>query len=78
MRITLCSSAQFFSRLRTIQKILESRNHQIHMPSMKDFQVEDSVAKVQNDLIGAHFRKIVDSDAIYVANYEKSYLCCKL
>jgi len=72
MRITLCSSTAFFDRLLDIKKDLEARCHQVHLPSMKDFKVEDSIAKIQYDLISDHFRKIADSDAIYVANYDKN------
>ena len=64
----------FFDKLWTIKKALEERGHEVLLPSMKDFsnRGEDSFAKVQYDLIRSHFNKIDQSDAIYVANFEKN------
>lgn len=73
MKITLCSSAQFFEKLWKIQKELEERGYEVLLPSMIDFHhlAEDALAKIQGDLITEHFRKIERSDAILVVNYEK-------
>lgn len=74
MKITLCSSAKFFEKLWDIKKSLEERGYEVLLPSMKDYHhlSEDALAKIQYDLIGEHFRKIDESDAIYVANYDKN------
>ena len=74
MKITLCSSAKFFDRLWDIKRSLEERGHEVLLPSMQDYHhlEEDALAKIQYDLIGEHFRKIEQSDAIYVANYDKN------
>jgi hypothetical protein len=74
MKITLCSSAKFFDNLWDIKKSLEELGHEVLLPSMKDFHHlrEDSLAKIQYDLINEHFRKIDQSHAVYVANYDKN------
>ncbi|MEK6969863.1 MAG: hypothetical protein AABW48_05540 [Nanoarchaeota archaeon] len=74
MKITLCSSATFFEQLGDIKKSLEERGYEVFLPSMKDFHhlEEDALAKIQYDLINEHFQKIEQSDAIYVANYDKN------
>ncbi len=74
MKITLCSSAKFFEKLRDIKRSLEERGYEVLLPSMKDFHHlgEDSLAKIQHDLITEHFQKIDQSHAIYVANYDKN------
>ncbi len=74
MKIVLCSSAKFFERLWDIKKSLEERGYEVLLPSMKDYHnlEEDSLAKIQNDLIDEHFRKIDQSQAVYVANYDKN------
>jgi len=74
MKITLCSSANFFEKLWDIKKSLEEIGHEVLLPSMKDFHHlgEDSLAKIQYDLINEHFQKIDQSHAVYVANYDKN------
>lgn len=73
MKIVLCSSAAFFERLRGIAVELEKRKHNVYLPSMVDYHSlkEDALSKIQYDLIKEHFKKIDDSDAVYVANYKK-------
>ena len=77
MKITLCSSAKFFDQLLEIKKELELRGYEVLLPSMKDFHNlgEDSLAKIQFDLIRDHLKKIDQSDAIYVANFDKNGIC---
>ena len=74
MKITLCSSAKFFEKLWDIKKSFEEIGHEVLLPSMKDFLLlgEDSLAKIQYDLINEHFQKIDQSQAVYVANYDKN------
>jgi hypothetical protein len=74
MRITLCSSAGFFDKLYAIKDALERRGYEVFLPSMRNFHhlEETALAKIQHDLIREHFRKIDNSDAIYVANYDKN------
>jgi len=74
MKITLCSSAKFFEKLWDIKKSLEEIGHEVLLPSMKVFHHlgEDSLAKIQYDLINEHFQKIDQSHAVYVANYDKN------
>lgn len=74
MKITLCSSAKFFEKLWSIKKSLEERGYEVLLPSMRDYHhlEEDALAKIQNDLIREHFRKIEQSQAVYIANYDKN------
>lgn len=74
MKITLCSSAKFFERLRDIKAALEAKGHEVFLPSMQNYHhlEETALAKIQYNLIKDHFAKIDRSDAIYVVNYEKN------
>ncbi len=73
MKIALCSSARFFGRLEEIKQKLEKLGHDVLLPSMGDYHCleEDALAKIQYNLIKEHFRKIEQSDAILVANFDK-------
>lgn len=72
--ITLCSSALFFPNLYPIKSYIENEGYNVLLPSMKDYHdlEEKALAKIQNDLISEHFRKIDESDAIYIANFNKN------
>jgi hypothetical protein len=74
MNIVLCSSAKFFDKLPEIKHELVKRGHEVYLPSMQDFHsLEETVLmKIHHNLIKDHFRKIDDSHAIYVANFEKN------
>jgi len=73
MKITLCSSASFFNRLKNIQEELERRGHEIFCPHVWDWRgkSEDEIKTVRRDLIRRHFKHIDLSDAIFVANFDK-------
>jgi len=73
MKITLCSSASFFYRLPSIKNALENIGYEVLLPSMTNFHhlPERAFAKIQHNLIKEHFRKIDQSNAVYIANYEK-------
>ena len=74
MKIVLCSSAKYFDKLIVIQKQLEKKGHEVLLPSMEDYHhlEETALAKIQCHLIKEHFHKINESDAIYIANYDKN------
>lgn len=74
MKITLCSSAKFFKNLWAVKEALEKNGHEVLLPSMHDYHdmEETALAKIQHNLIREHFEKIDQSEAIYVANYEKN------
>jgi nucleoside 2-deoxyribosyltransferase len=74
MKITLCASAKFFDKLLEIKLALESKGFEIFLPSMQDYHYleETALLKIQKNLIRDHFKKIDQSDAIYVANYDKN------
>jgi len=71
--ITVCASASFYERIPLIEQVLTKRGHKVLMPSMTNYHglPEDELAKIHFDLIKEHFRNIDESDAIYVANYDK-------
>lgn len=73
-KITLCASTTFFDKLATISDALAARNHTIHFPPIWNWtqESEKEIAKVQHDLMKIQFENIGQSDAIYVANYEKN------
>jgi len=78
-KICLCSSRKFFDRLWPIKEELERLGYDVLLPSMKNFQdnflkqkgEEDARNKIHYDLIRKHFKKIDESDAIVVCNFEK-------
>ncbi|MBW2966391.1 hypothetical protein KY342_04780 [Candidatus Woesearchaeota archaeon] len=73
MKITICSSSSFFQRIKDIKEGLEKTGHEVLLPSMQEFpRQEDVWAKIQYDLIKDHFRKIDQSHAIYIANFDKN------
>lgn len=71
MIITLCSKAKFFDRLYKVKAGIESKGHEVLLPSMVDYHNLEEAAflKIHHDLIRDHLRKIDGSHAIYVANY---------
>jgi len=73
MKITLCSSARFFERLYEIKEELEKQGHEVFLPSMKNYHdlEETALAKIHYNLIKDQFKKIDNSDAIFVANFDK-------
>jgi nucleoside 2-deoxyribosyltransferase len=73
-RIVLCSSASFFDKLWDIKAALEQEGHEVYLPSMKDYHhiAEGALAKIAFNLIKEHFKRIDQSDAIYVANFDKN------
>lgn len=74
MKITLCSSSSFFDQLNNVRIVLENRGHIIFFPHVWVWngKSEEEISNVQHDLIKRHFKNINESDAIFVANYEKN------
>ncbi|MDD5416378.1 MAG: hypothetical protein PHU12_00185 [Candidatus Aenigmarchaeota archaeon] len=78
MKITLCSSMTFIENIACVGKILEEKGHMIFLPIMTNFKeetkryAEHSEAKISHDLIREHFKKIDNSEAILVLNYDKN------
>ncbi len=72
-KITLCSSSAFFDKLALIKETLVSRSHTVYFPHVWDWtqNSENEIAKVQHDLIKRHFLNIENSDAVYIANFDK-------
>lgn len=78
MKITICGSMKFYEKMLELQINLESTGHTVHMPIMVegvDYWAKDGTSRIQakkgKDLIGKHFAKIQDADAILVANFTK-------
>ncbi len=81
MKISICGSMRFHQEMRSVQKELEALGHSVLVP--KSIELMDTIgythpeideakvaAKIQHDFIKEHFRKIENSDAILVLNYE--------
>ncbi len=78
MKITICGSMKFYDQMLVLQKTLEATGHTVYMPIMVegvDYWGKDGASRVQakkgKGLIGKHFGKIQDADAILVANFTK-------
>ncbi len=77
--ICLCSSRKFFDKLREVKEELKGLGYKVLLPSMDNVQDdfyfkggrETEFAKIHYDLIRKHFKKIEQSDAILVCNYDK-------
>jgi len=73
MKIVFCSSTSFFDKLPQLKKELEEKGIEAVLPIMDDFHhlEEDALAKIHYNLIKEHFKKIDNSQAVFIANYEK-------
>jgi len=83
MRITICGSMTFFVEMREIKDGLEVLGHEVLVPidtfsdeipieARSDISDKQKIsAKIEYDFMREHFKKIEDSDAILVLNYEK-------
>jgi nucleoside 2-deoxyribosyltransferase len=81
MIITICGSMQFHREMAKIQSSLEKVGHTVLVPTElgntqtnESYMVrdEDKIStKIEYDFIREHFRKIEQSDAILILNYEK-------
>lgn len=82
MTITICGSMKFHQEMRDVKSQLEHMGHVVLVP--KSIELMDMVgyvhpqddeeritAKIEHDFIRAHFKKVQDSDAILVLNYDK-------
>ena len=81
MTIAICGSMQFHKEMGAMQEALRGRGFTVFVPgelddirkneSYMDSDEERITAKIEYDFIREHFRKIEQSDAILVLNYEK-------
>jgi len=81
MTITICGSMQFHKEMARVRDALMARGFIVHVPgelddihkneSYMDTDEERITAKIEYDFIREHFRKIEQSDAILILNYEK-------
>lgn len=82
MTIAICGSLTFYKEMRRLQAELSSLGHTALVPKsldlieQKGFQKPKTIAErleaeKEHNFIGEHFKKIQESDAILVANYDK-------
>jgi nucleoside 2-deoxyribosyltransferase len=77
MKIVICGSMSFAREMLEAQKILEAQGHQVVIPKFTEEHArqrlpknEDANRKREHDLIRDYYRKILESDAILVLNYD--------
>jgi nucleoside 2-deoxyribosyltransferase len=83
MKITICGSMTFYREMREVKDGLVVLGHEVLLPveaendtipveARSDISDEAKIsAKIEYDFIREHFRKIEDSDAVLILNYEK-------
>lgn len=77
MKITICGSVSFWGEMQELEKKLRKMGFEdVFMPvptKNKDklTDIEHAERKIKLDLINEHYIKILKSDCILVANYEK-------
>jgi len=86
MKIAICSSASFYPQVLEIEQGLQKLGFQVELPTgairlkeedgfdpeaQKAGYIEKEDWQLKEELIKAHFKKIQESDAILVVNYEK-------
>jgi hypothetical protein len=82
MKIVICGSMSFSKEIAEIGKKLETLGHEITTPRNCNnyaecrLQAENNIEsinnKIQHDLIKDYYRKIGDSDAVLITNYDKN------
>jgi len=77
VKIVICGSMSFAKEMLETRKILEAQGHQIVIPRFTEEHArqllpksEDADRKREHDLIRDYYRKILESDAILVLNYD--------
>lgn len=81
MTIAICGSMKFHREMREVKKTLETMGHAALVPKSIELFDRDGfihptadeeriAAKIEHDFIREHFRKIEQSDAILVLNYD--------
>lgn len=73
MIITICSSMHFRDKIIQVKEYLEKLGYEVLTPDLgrRKSRIESLKAKVQNELIRKHFKKIEKSDAVLILNYTK-------
>ena len=78
MKITICGSMKFSAEMLEIKSALEDLGIQVNTPGNIEnyangtIDAENKWEKQEHDVIKAHYKKILSSDAIVVANYPKN------
>jgi hypothetical protein len=76
MKIIVCGSMKFIEEIKKIKDKLTDLGHEVTIPNLgnleKEQQMEDHKAKIEFDLIRLFFKKIENSDALLVANFDKN------
>lgn len=84
MKITICGSLTFNKEFLELKNQLEEMGHIVYLPEStnqnqtKEYWVQfekenhEEFVMIKRERMKLHFQKIIDSDAILVANYEKN------
>ncbi|MDX9738940.1 MAG: hypothetical protein RBT33_01060 [Candidatus Dojkabacteria bacterium] len=80
MKIAIVASMKFSKEMIEASKYLKKNGHTTTLPTDVEKHIdnnllkqeEDSNTKIKGDLIRGYFKKIDDSDALLVLNYEKN------
>lgn len=76
MKIVVCGSMKFIEDIKKIKEELTKQGHEVIIPNIdhleEEQQMEDHNAKIKFDLIRSFFKKIENSDALLVANFDKN------
>jgi hypothetical protein len=80
MKITICSSMRFANEIRAVKYELEKSGYTVFVPVDMEDHINNPGLKnevtpdflIKNNLIGDHFYKVSNSDAILVLNYPKN------
>jgi len=78
MVIAICGSMEFAGKMTAVGSLLEAQGHQVlypkyTLPSARQIPSKQEKARLKRieDLILAHYRNIMKSDAILILNYDK-------
>ena len=79
MKITICGSLKFFEEMRKLEKLLISQGHSAILPikfvgtDYDNKTIMDGIRNItKNNAIKEHYKKILETNAILVANYDKN------
>ncbi len=76
MKIVVCGSMCFIEDIKSMKDKLTELGHEVVIPNLdhleEEQKMEDHNAKIKFDLIRSFFKKIENSDALLVANFNKN------
>jgi nucleoside 2-deoxyribosyltransferase len=88
MKIIICGSIQFTSKIKEVADFLTAQGHEVEIPltsqriisgelTLEEFQKENKTSeavsrKIKDDVIRRYFKLIDESDAVLILNLEKN------